>query len=91
MLTLTQTQHQRAALARADHHARLGGTDHCNGVSALQPLYGDLHRPQQVVALAPMLCASVVIALLAPHPSGLRRVGWILVAATVLTAVILAV
>lgn len=43
------------------------------------------------LATAPMLVFSAVLAIAPPHPSALRRVGWALVASSVVTAAILVV
>jgi hypothetical protein len=44
---------------------------------------------RQLVALAPLLVTSLVLAGWAPHPRHLRRVGWVLVGASLATAVLL--
>ncbi len=49
----------------------------------------DLLDAKAIVALVPTLEVAAVAALLAPHPRHLRSVGWALVAATVITAILL--
>jgi len=44
------TQHQGAAGARPDHHARFAGADHSDAESSFQALHRQPHCREQIVA-----------------------------------------